>query len=63
MAKPDPAYFTEAVRRLGTEPERTLLLDDNADNVAGAKEAGLVAELFASDGGRSELDRILEAYA
>jgi HAD superfamily hydrolase (TIGR01509 family) len=61
VAKPDPAYFTEVVRRLGTVPGRTLLLDDNADNVAEAKEAGLVAELFASDGGRSELDRILEA--
>jgi putative hydrolase of the HAD superfamily len=63
VAKPDPAYFTEAVRRLGTEPGRTLLLDDNRDNVAGAKEAGLLAELFAINGGRAELDRILEAYA
>jgi putative hydrolase of the HAD superfamily len=63
VAKPDPAYFTETVRRLGTEPGRTLLLDDNRDNVAGAKEAGLMAELFATDGGRTELDRILEAYA
>jgi putative hydrolase of the HAD superfamily len=63
VAKPDPAYFTEAVRRLGTEPGRTLLLDDNRDNVAGAREAGLLAELFATDGSRAELDRILEAYA
>jgi hypothetical protein len=31
--------------------------------VAGAKEAGLMAELFAVDGGRTELDRILEAFA
>ena len=58
VAKPDPAYFTEAARRLGSEPARTLLLDDNADNVAGAKEAGLVAELFATGGGRAELDRV-----
>jgi putative hydrolase of the HAD superfamily len=63
VAKPDPAYFTEAVRRLGTEPGRTLLLDDNRDNVAGAKEAGLLAELFAINGGRAELARILEACA
>ena len=62
VAKPDPAYFTEAVRRLGTEPGRTLLIDDNIDNVAAAKEAGLVADLFASDGGRGELDRILGEY-
>ena len=63
VAKPDPAYFSEAARRLGTEPGRTLLVDDNADNVAGAKEAGLAAELFATGGGRAELDRILSAYA
>jgi putative hydrolase of the HAD superfamily len=63
VAKPDPAYFAAAARRLGTAPGRTLLLDDNADNVAGAKEAGLVAELFRTGGGRAELDRILGAYA
>jgi putative hydrolase of the HAD superfamily len=63
VAKPAPAYFTEAVRRLGTEPGRTLLLDDNHGNVAGAREAGLIAELFTADGGRVELDRILDAYA
>jgi HAD superfamily hydrolase (TIGR01509 family) len=63
VAKPEPAYFAKAARRLGTEPGRTLLVDDNADNVAGAKEAGLVAELFATGGGRAELDRILAAYA
>jgi putative hydrolase of the HAD superfamily len=63
VAKPDPDFFTTAVRRLGTEPGRTLLVDDNRDNVAGAKEAGLMAELFAIGGGRAELDRILGAYA
>ena len=60
-AKPDPAYFTQSVRRLGTEPGRTLLLVDNADNIAGAKEAG-VAELLARGGGRAELDGILEGH-
>jgi putative hydrolase of the HAD superfamily len=63
VAEPHPAYFSEAVCRVGTEPGRTLLLDDNRNNVAGAKEAGLMAELFAVDGGRAELDRILETYA
>ena len=63
VAKPDPAYFRTAVERLGTRPARTLLLDDNADNIAGAKEAGLVAELFMPEGSRVELDRILAAYA
>lgn len=63
LAKPDPAYFRTVVERLGTDPARTLLLDDNANNVAGAKEAGLVAELFMPEGSRGELDRIFEAYA
>ena len=63
VAKPDPAYFRTAVERLGTLPGRTLLLDDNADNIAGAKEAGLAAELFMPEGSRVELDRILAAYA
>jgi HAD superfamily hydrolase (TIGR01509 family) len=62
VAKPDPSYFTAAAERLGREPGRTLLLDDNADNVAGAKEAGLLAELFATGGGLPELHRILAIY-
>jgi HAD superfamily hydrolase (TIGR01509 family) len=62
VAKPDPAFFTRAVERLGVAPQRTLFVDDNQDNVAGAREAGLVAELFARDGGRPELARILAAY-
>ena len=62
VAKPNPDFFATAVRRLGTDPGRTLLVDDNRANVAGAKEAGLMAELFAIDGGRAELDRILGAY-
>jgi putative hydrolase of the HAD superfamily len=62
VAKPDPAFFRRAVERLGVLPQRTLFVDDNHDNVAGAQEAGLVAELFARDGGRPELERILATY-
>jgi putative hydrolase of the HAD superfamily len=62
VAKPDPAFFTKAVERLATAPSRTLFVDDNSDNVSGAQQAGLVAELFARDGGRPELERILAAY-
>ena len=63
VAKPDPAFFTRAVERLAVPAQRTLFVDDNSDNVAGAQEAGLVAELFSRDGGRTELERILRAYA
>jgi putative hydrolase of the HAD superfamily len=62
VAKPDPAFFRRAVERLAVAPQRTLFVDDNPDNVAGASEAGLVAELFAQDGGRPELERILAEY-
>ena len=62
VAKPDPAFFRRAVERLAVAPERTLFVDDNRDNVAGAREAGLVAELFAQDGGRPELERIRAAF-
>jgi putative hydrolase of the HAD superfamily len=62
VAKPDPAFFSRAVERLAVAPLRTLFVDDNHDNVAGARQAGLVAELFARDGGRPELERILATY-
>ena len=62
VAKPDPAFFTRAVERLAVRPQRTLFVDDNRVNVEGAREAGLVAELFARGGGRSELERILALY-
>jgi putative hydrolase of the HAD superfamily len=46
LAKPDPAYFTAVADRLGVASERLLLLDDNAANVAGARSAGLDAEVW-----------------
>lgn len=39
VAKPDPAFFTEAARRIGAEPPAILLIDDSARNVAGARTA------------------------
>ncbi|QGN34046.1 HAD-IA family hydrolase [Microlunatus sp. Gsoil 973] len=62
LAKPDPAFFTEIVRRLAVAPEGVLFVDDKQDNVAGAREAGLQAEVFAFDGGAAELDRILDCH-
>ncbi|MBD8045414.1 HAD family hydrolase [Arthrobacter sp. Sa2BUA2] len=41
-AKPDPAIFLEGVRRLGTDPARTLYVGDNpVVDAAGADAAGL----------------------
>lgn len=62
LAKPDPAYFRFALDRLGLPPAEVLFIDDLAVNVEGARKAGLVAEVFAKDGGRAELDRVLALH-
>ena len=46
LAKPDPAYFATVADRLGLAPERLLLVDDNAANVAAARSVGLDAEAW-----------------
>jgi putative hydrolase of the HAD superfamily len=45
-SKPALAFFTELIRLGGFDPARTLFIDDRADNVAAAREAGLQAEQF-----------------
>ncbi|SDR72474.1 putative hydrolase of the HAD superfamily [Friedmanniella luteola] len=62
LAKPDPAYFTHVLEALGLAPGEALFLDDTAANVEAAAGLGIHAELFARDGGRAELDRILAAH-
>lgn len=43
IAKPDPEVFRVVCARLGVAPAETLFVDDLAENVAGATEAGLRA--------------------
>lgn len=62
VAKPSARYFTRIVDTLGVEPAQTLFLDDRADNVAGARQAGLRAEVFTEHAGRPELDRLLSLH-
>ena len=62
VAKPDPAYFRHALDRLGLPGRQVLFVDDVAANVDSARTVGLVAELFARDGGRPELERILALH-
>ena len=45
LAKPDPAIFRLAAERLGVVPEACLMIDDQAQHVAGAQVAGLRAQL------------------
>ena len=44
--KPDPEIFLQACALLGSRPAETLFIDDRADNVAGAIEAGLQGHVF-----------------
>ncbi len=44
LSKPDPAFFREAARRIGADPEIIVFVDDSPRNVEGAREAGLRAE-------------------
>jgi len=62
FAKPDPDYFRAITERVGGRPERMLFIDDNADNVGGAREVGLHAELFPAGGGVAALRPLLAAY-
>jgi glucose-1-phosphatase len=43
LRKPDPEAFAFVVGRIGVPAERILFLDDTAENVAGARAAGLRA--------------------
>lgn len=44
VAKPDPAYFTVILGRLGTDAQDALFVDDNPGNVEAARSVGLRAE-------------------
>ncbi len=43
VAKPEPAFFVEAVRRIGADPGSVLFIDDRLENVEGARSVGLHA--------------------
>jgi HAD superfamily hydrolase (TIGR01509 family) len=58
-SKPAPEAFRRLASRLAVAPDETLYLDDDATYVAGAREAGLVAECVA---GASDVRARLAAY-
>jgi len=61
-AKPDLAFFTEAARRIGAEPSAILFIDDNAGNVAAARQAGLSAEQWCVEDGHDVLHGLLARH-
>jgi putative hydrolase of the HAD superfamily len=44
VAKPDPAFFTQAAHRIGAAPDTILFIDDTEPNITAARTAGLPAE-------------------
>lgn len=49
LMKPDPAIYELLCKRYGLVPAECLFVDDNADNCAGAKVAGMQAFHFTGD--------------
>jgi FMN phosphatase YigB (HAD superfamily) len=62
VAKPDPAFFTEAARRIAAEPTAILFIDDNAANVEGARSAGFAAEQWDLTQGHGALIELLARH-
>jgi putative hydrolase of the HAD superfamily len=60
MRKPDPAIFTAACARIGVAPGRAMFVDDLAENVAGARAAGMAGHVFT---GRPGLEAALRRGA
>ena len=52
LIKPDERIYRLLLERYGLAEEETLFLDDREDNVRGAEQAGLRAEVFQNDFGR-----------
>jgi putative hydrolase of the HAD superfamily len=47
-AKPEPAIYRHAIEGQNVTPEETLFLDDRPENIAGARDLGMNAELYES---------------
>lgn len=54
LRKPDFAMYQRAIDIVGGPPERILFIDDRPENVAGAREAGIVALQFTGETGLRE---------
>lgn len=62
LAKPDPAYFAEIVRRLDLPADAVLFLDDHQYNVDSARSVGLRAEQWHVDQGPERLRTLLRGH-
>ena len=41
LAKPDPEFFRECLKRIGVRAEETVMIDDNTKNLEGARSVGI----------------------
>jgi putative hydrolase of the HAD superfamily len=62
VAKPDPAFFTQAAERIGADASTILFIDDNSRNITGARTAGLPAEQWDLTQGHALLHDILTTH-
>jgi len=62
VAKPDPAFFVEAARRIGADQSTILFIDDSPRNVEGALAAGLEAAVWDIERGHDNLVGLLAGY-
>ena len=46
MAKPDPGVFLHALKKIKAKPNKTLFIDDNAENVKTARSLGINSILY-----------------
>lgn len=62
FVKPDPGIYRYLCETYGLIPEETLFIDDRADNIEGAKKAGLYGYVFDGDTAklRAFLDEVLK---
>jgi putative hydrolase of the HAD superfamily len=62
LRKPDPRIYRLTCERIGVEPEASVFIDDNAENVAAARALGMETVQFGEDpfAAVAELDAILE---
>jgi HAD superfamily hydrolase (TIGR01509 family) len=59
LRKPDVAIYRRALDILGSDPQRTLFIDDRQENVEGAVAAGMRAVRFTgAEALRGELERL-----
>jgi putative hydrolase of the HAD superfamily len=62
LAKPDPAFFTAILSRLGIDPGEVLFVDDSVPSVEAARSVGLAAEHWHVDHGLLALHALLRAH-